>query len=129
MRDDKETEQFLLQMIAKKEIKGSINHQTNIVRFSYSDNNGNNQSSSIERIKENEEALLGLEEQIKQTIEVSNKLRDMQQKIMVSEEYLSRSTKAFQSGGIIGKGGMSKTDTLSWADNDSHRDLLGFPTV
>ena len=125
LRDVAEAEQFLLKMVAEKQIKASIDQRTKIVRFGYSDC-AQTASSSAVKIMENKQALQGLERHIKATLEVSNKLRDLQQKIITGEEYLSRSAKV---GGVLGKGGLSQSDTLSWADNDAHRDLLGFPTA
>ena len=100
-----------------------------MIKFNHTDNENQSPSSSAERIRENEVALVKLEGHIRNTIEISDKLRDMQQRIITSEEYLSRSLKLFQSGGIIGQGGLTQGESSGWAENDSLSDFIKYPNA
>ena len=116
-------------MIASNEINACINQHTSMIKFNHTDNENQSPSSSAERIRENEVALVKLEGHIRNTIEISDKLRDMQQRIITSEEYLSRSLKLFQSGGIIGQGGLTQGESSGWAENDSLSDFIKYPNA
>ena len=124
LEDIKQTELFLLKMVTSKEIVARVNQKSGMVTF----NSSNNQllHTDTERIKINETALKKLEMHIKGATNISDKLRDMQQKILTSEEYLSRSSKLFQGGGVsFGKGGMSHPDLAGWGNNESMKDFIG----
>ena len=126
MKDLTETEDLLFQMISSNEIKAVIDQQTSMIRFNHSHDQNQNQtpSSCSQKMRENDATLIKLEAHINNTIEIGEKLRDMQHRILTSEEYLSRSFKHFQSGGIIAQG-----DSSGWAENDSLSDFLKHPSI
>ena len=77
---------------------------------------------SAEKLRENENALVGLEKHIRETLQLSERLRDVQSRLLTSEEYLSRpSGKGLLVGGGMGMGGMGTMaqDSVGWVVNDS----------
>lgn len=111
LEDVKEAEKFLFNMVSSGEIKASVDQKTSMVRFS---NTGESSTCSDAKVKENGVALVGLEGHIRATLEVSERLRSIQQRVLTSEEYLLKPTgRGFLSGGA------GHADSVGWVDNDS----------
>jgi PCI domain len=111
LEDVKEAEKFLFNMVASGEIKASVDQKTGMVRFS---NTGETSTCSDAKARENGVALLGLEGNIRATLEVSERLRAIQQRVLTSEEFLLKPTgRGFHSGGV------GHADSVGWGDSDS----------
>ena len=114
-----EAEKLIRKMVGIGEIKAVIDQRTNMVRFSCMDVST---TRSAEKLRENENALVGLEKHIRETLQLSERLRDVQSRLLTSEEYLSRpSGKGLLVGGGMGMGGMGPMaqDSVGWVVNDS----------
>ena len=114
-----EAEKLILKMVSVGDIKAVVDQRTKMVRFSCMDVSS---TRSAEKLRENENALVGLEKHIRETLQLSERLRDVQGRLLTSEEYLSRpSGKGLLVGGGMGMGGMGTMaqDSVGWVVNDS----------
>ena len=125
-KDLTETEELLFQMISSNEIKAVIDQQTSMIIFNHCHDENQNQTplSCAQKMREKDVTILKLEAHINNTIAIGEKLRDMQHRILTSEEYISRSLKHFQSGSVIAHG-----DSSGWTENDSLGDFLKHPSI
>ena len=111
LEDVKEAEKFLFNMVASGEIKASVDQKTGMVRFS---STGETSTCSEAKVRENGAALVSLEGHIRATLEVSEQLRAIQQRVLTSEEFLMKpSGRGFLSGGA------GHADSVGWVDNES----------
>jgi PCI domain len=120
-----EAEKLILKMVNIGDIKAVVDQQTRMVRFSSMDVST---TRSADKLRENEKALIGLERHIRETLQLSERLRDVQSRLLSSEEYLSKpSGKGLRVGGGIGIGmgmeiggmGTMAQDSVGWVVNDS----------
>jgi PCI domain len=108
-----EAEKVLMNMIAGGEIQAAINQQTGIVRFGAE--GGGSGATEKHQGQASQEVLARLERCVQASIDVSERLRELQFSLLTSPEYISKTQASFAAGFSIAGGRVRQAD---WPDSE-----------